>query len=164
MRLFILLPLIFLAGCNYIDRYSLMFRKDWEEEKTKITEKYKAETAVAIKELEDKQKIKEAKELANLQKASGLAFGIHQISEIKPVEQRSRPDLLVNLKSRDLVTILPALSPEDILKVNAELKQELDEKLTSIKDLQKKYDESIDEIVKSKNEIVSLSIDRKSVV
>lgn len=159
MKWYVLLPLVFLTGCNYLDNYRVMFRKDWEQEKQKIESKHKSDTAALLQDINNQQKIKEQKEQTNLQKASGLAFGINQISEIKPADQRSRPETLINLKSRDLVTLLPALSPEDVLKVNEELRKELDEKLTSLKDLQKKYDDSIDENIKSKNEIAILATD-----
>ena len=161
MRFFVLLILsVLLSGCTMLDNY-VTFRpkKDWDLEKQRIEREYNERTSKTLKELEDKQKEKDTKELNNLQKASGLAYGILQLSEIKPVDNRTRPDNLINFKSKELVTRLPNLPTEEILKINEELKKELDEKNSTLTDLQKKYQIALDQAEKDKALILSIQKD-----
>lgn len=158
MRIGILLFLsVLLSGCQLFDNYTLFAPKvDWDAKKIEIEKEFKAKTDNLLKEIEAKQKDKDQKDLANLQKASGLAYGIFQISEIKPIESRTRPDNLINFKSKELITRLPSLPVEEILKVNEELKRELDEKNTTLNDLQKKYEQILIQAEKDKQLISSI--------
>ena len=138
------LPILLFSGCNLIpDNFSFISKRQWESEKASLIKQHDEKAAKAVADIEAKIKEKESAQTANLQKASGLAYGIYQISELKPQEQRSRPETLVNLKSKELVSRLPVLTTEDLLKVNEELKKELDDKNTTLNELQKKYDAAL---------------------
>lgn len=144
-----------LSGC-VIDKFEIKTKKDWEAEKAKLEQQYNEKVDQKTKELESKVKDKDEKESANLQKASGLAYGIMMLSEVKPEDQRTRPDRLINFKSKELVTRLPDLPAEDILKINDELKKELDEKNTTLIDLQKKYNDALAQAEKDKQMIAAI--------
>lgn len=133
-----------------------MPKKDWEAEKAAIEKKYGEKADKVIQEIEKKRAEKEAAEAVNLQKASGLAYGILQLSEIKPEQERTRPDTLINFKSKELVSRLPNLPVEEILKINEELKKELDEKNTSLIELQKKYNEALKQAELDKKAIAAI--------
>lgn len=154
-RIFALLVVLFLSGCNF-DNYIVMPKKDWEAEKAAIEKKYGEKADKVIQEIEKKRAEKEAAEAVNLQKASGLAYGILQLSEIKPEQERTRPDTLINFKSKELVSRLPNLPVEEILKINEELKKELDEKNTSLIELQKKYNEALKQAELDKKAIAAI--------
>ncbi len=158
MKLTVLLILsVFLSGCQLFDKYVTFGpKKDWDTEKVKIQKEYDEKYQKEIKTLKDLQSQKDKKEEDNLQKASGLAYGIYQLSELKPTDLRSRPDSLINLKSKELVNRLPNLPTEEILKINEELKKELDEKITSLNDLQKKYNEALAQAEKDKQIIIGI--------
>ena len=157
------LGLLFLTGCNLLpDNLTFVSKRHWEQEKTALIKEYDEKTKKTVTEIETKVKEKETAQAANLQKASGLAYGILQISELKPAEQRTRPDTLLNFKSKELVTRLPNLTTEELLRVNEELKKELDDKNTTLQDLQKKYDVALQQakadketIEKIQNEIIT---------
>lgn len=153
VRLILFTLMFFLAGCN-LDNYVVMSKKDWEAEKAAIEKKYGEQANQVIAEIEKKRLEKENAEAANLQKAAGLAYGIFQLSEIKPEPERTRPDTLINYKSKELVSRLPNLPVEEILKINDELKKELDEKTTSLNELQKKYNEALKQAEEDKKAIV----------
>lgn len=158
MRYIAILSIIiagFLSGCNLTD-YVFMPKKDWDAEKAKLEKMYGDKAAAAIKEIELERKNKEDAESVNLHKAAGLSYGIYTLSELKPVEQRSRPDTLINLKSKELVTRLPGLTTEELMAVNDELKKELDEKNTTIADLQKKYNDAMAQAEKDKANIAAI--------
>lgn len=144
-----------LAGCNF-DNYVIMPKKDWEAEKAAIEKKYGEKANQVIAEIEKKRAEKEAAEKDNLQKAAGLAYGILQLSEVKPEPERTRPDTLINYKSKELVSRLPNLPVEEILKINEELKKELDEKTTSLLELQKKYNEALKQAEVDKKAIAAI--------
>jgi hypothetical protein len=158
MRFIVLIVLCFLlSGCQLFNKYVTFGpKKDWDAEKINIQKEYDTKYQKEIRDILDKQKEKEQKEMANLQKASGLAFGIYQLSELKTVDLRSRPDSLINFKSKELVSRLPSLPNEEILKINNELKKELDEKITSLNDLQKKYNEALAQAEKDKQIIIGI--------
>lgn len=147
MRKYFLLALIIpflLSGCQTWNRVFPKEPKiDWEAKKAELDKEYKDKYDKAVDEINKKQAEKEAAEKKNLQKASGLAYGIYLLSEIKAEELRTRPEKLTNYKSKELMTRLPYLTMEDMLYVNDELKTELDEKNTSILELQKKYDAAL---------------------
>lgn len=146
---------LFLAGCE-LTNYTVMSKKDWEAEKAAIEKKYGDKAKEVIAEIEKKRTEKETAEAANLQKASGLAYGILQLSEIKPETERTRPDTLINFKSKELVSRLPDLPVAEILKINEELKKELDEKNTSLLELQKKYNEALKQAELDKKAIAEI--------
>lgn len=152
MRWFILSFCLLFTGCaNMLDNYPVFKpKKDWENEKLKIQQEYAAKTDATIKDIELKQRDKDLNMQANLQKASGLAYGILQLSEIKPNQERTRPDNLINFKSKELVTRLPDLPGEEILKINDELRKELDEKNTTLQQLQKNYSQALEQSQKDK--------------
>lgn len=158
---YLLLPLcLFLTSCTTFD--SILQKKpkvDWEAEKAKLEQKYKTQADAKVKEIEAAQKAKEEKEKANLTEASGLAYGILQLSDLKPQDQRSRPDSLINFKSKELVTRLPDLTTAQIMKINDELKKELDEKNTTIAQLQQKYSEAMAQANKDKEAIEAIKKD-----
>lgn len=138
------LPILLFSGCNLIpDNFSFISKRQWESEKASLIKQHDEKAAKIVLDIETKVKEKETAQLASLQKASGLAYGINQISELKPLEQRTRPETLISYKSKQLLERLPALTAEELKKVNEELKKELDEKSTSLNDLQKKYDAAL---------------------
>jgi len=151
MRILSLLFCLLLAGCNTLDNYILVKpKRDWDKEKLAIQQEYAAKTDTAIKEIESKQQQKDTLQQDNLRKASGLAYGIMQLSEVRPQLERSRPDSLINFKSKELVSRLPDLPGEEILKINEELRRELDEKNTTLNELQKNYNKALQDSQKDK--------------
>lgn len=155
----IMLFCFLVAGCNLTTWYTPTPKVDWEAEKTKLEREYSSKNAAVIADLEKKQADKEKANQDNLHKASGLAYGILQLSDIRPEAERTRPDMLINLKSKEIVSRLPALTTDELLKVNEELKKELDEKNTTIVDLKKKYNEAMIQAEKDKAAIVAIQSD-----
>lgn len=144
---------LFLTGCDF-DKFIVMNKKDWEAEKAAIVKQFGDKYDKQIADIEKKRLEKEVLEAANGQAQAGDAYGIYMLSNIKPQAERTRPDTLINLKSRDLVARLPALTTENLLKTNDELKKELDETLTKLSDLQVKYDHQL-EVAKADKDAIT---------
>lgn len=149
--------ILLLTGCNTLDKFTIKTNAAWDAEKTKIEKTYKDKADATIAAIEAARTAKEAKENENGHKSAGLAYGIYMISENKPVEQRTRPDTLINLKSKELVTRLPDLTAQELLAVNAELKLELNEQATTLVALQKKYQVAEQEALASKQTVLDLA-------
>ena len=151
-----LLGVFFLAGCWSVP-YTVIPKKNWEIERAKIEKEYNIKSETAIAAVEKAHKDKADKELANGQEASKLALGIFTISEIIPEAERTRPEVLTNLKSKELLTRLPDLTMSAVLEVNEELKKELNTQLTTVADLEAKYKAALEQSRKDKAELVDLS-------
>lgn len=158
MRVLLVVFCLMLTGCNMLDRYIVIKPKhDWENEKLAIQQEYASKADATIKDIQAKQKDKEELSQANLRKASGLAYGIMQLSEIKLQSERTRPDNLINFKSKELVTRLPDLPGEEILRINEELRKELDEKNTTLQQLQKSYNQALEQSQKDKQALQQIN-------
>lgn len=164
MRKYFLLALLIpflLSGCQTWNRVFPKEPKiDWEAKKAELDKEYKDKYDKAVEDLNKKQTEKENAEKKNLQKSSGLAYGILLLSEIKAEKERNRVENLTHYKAKELLTRLPYLTMEDMLYVNDELKTELDEKATTILDLQKKYDAAL---VKAKEDQAAIEAIQKEI-
>jgi hypothetical protein len=147
-KVFVVLMFCILTSCN-TDNFTI--KPDTSKFDAKI-EQLRVDTDKRIdekvKEISQVTADKDKKIADNLQLASGLAYSIYVLNNTKL--QPTRVDTLIGFNAAELVTRLPGLTPAQLIQTTADIKKELDEKATTIADLNTKYGASLEQAKKDK--------------
>lgn len=162
MKRFLLIAILcLLTGCN-TDSFTIktdtsVYDKKIEQLGIQMDQKLEAKA----KEIVTAQDTKQVKIDENLQNAAGLAYGIYYLNG--KILLPNRTDSLIRFKAIELVTRLPALTPQQLIQENDDLKKDLDETLTTIAALDAKYNTSLEQAKKDKAAIdeAQITIDQK---